>query len=201
MINLKTKSLHHIVIEGCDFNTRFYYNLNTNHIGIRTSSQYQKQYRNDNKDKIKEYQKKWRKNNRNKIKKYYENSRDSNTLRLGSKEHSIMVSCRQHGIDIKDFNGFSRNQKYCYKFNETLKQQIRNKYNDCDYISGLHKNICNKRVNLDVHHVDYDKEQGCGKNFNLIPLNKSNHSKTNKNRYFWNKLFIYSLGYDNEYYK
>ena len=94
---------------------------------------------------------------------------------------------------------------YCIKFNESLKIQIREQYNNCDYISGLHKdiyNIINNKVrNLDVHHIDYDKEQGCNdKKFKLIPLSKSNHGKTNKNRSFWNQLFIYSLEYDKKYY-
>ena len=112
----------------------------------------------------------------------------------------IKMSCSRHNISIKDFNEFLTEQKYCYKFNNQLKIQIRNKYNNCDYISGIHKDICNKERSLDVHHVDYDKMQGCGKNFNLIPLSHVNHSKTNTNRLFWNRLFIYSLEIDKTYY-
>jgi hypothetical protein len=37
----KTKSLHNINIEGCQFSTQLYYNINTNHIGIYTSYRYQ----------------------------------------------------------------------------------------------------------------------------------------------------------------
>jgi len=91
--------------------------------------------------------------------------------------------------------------KYCPKFNEEIKKEIREKYNNCDYISGLHKDICNNGQNLDVHHINYDKEQGCNeRKWQLISLSRSNHAKTNYNREFWNKLFIYALEYDKEYY-
>ena len=117
----------------------------------------------------------------------------------------IKSSCTRQGIDVDEWNGFLKDQKYCSKFNEILKIKIRNNYNNCDYISGLHKSICNninnKIYNLDVHHVSYDKEDGCNdKQFNLIPLSKANHAKTNFNKLFWNKLFKYSLEIDKNYY-
>ena len=90
------------------------------------------------------------------------------------------------------------NRGYPQEFNERLKKIIRNKFNNCDYISGLHKDIINFSQNLDVHHIDYDKlniSEG-----NLIPLSKSNHTKTNGNRFFWERLFKYSLNYEEEYY-
>ena len=99
------------------------------------------------------------------------------------------------------WQGGITDQKYCSKFNESLKIQIRNQYNNCDYISGLHKNICNKGFNLDVHHVDYNKQQGCDDHqWKLIPLSRVNHMRTNANRSFWNRLFTYSLQYEAEYY-
>ena len=114
----------------------------------------------------------------------------------------IKSSCTKQNINIKDFNGFISEQKYCSKFNESLKQSIRDKYNNCDYISGIHKDICSPIRNLSVHHVNYDKQCGCdGNKCKLIPLSNSNHVKTNTNRVFWNKLFKYSLEYDKEYYK
>jgi hypothetical protein len=89
---------------------------------------------------------------------------------------------------------------YCEKFTLKLKQLIRDRYDNCDYISGIHKDICNKGINLDVHHVDYNKQQGCDSDWKLIPLSKSNHVRTNSNRPFWNKLFKYSLEIDKIYY-
>ena len=118
-----------------------------------------------------------------------------------SEETRIIQSCIQQGINREDFIGFISKQKYCEKFNESLKQQIRNQYSNCDYISGIHKDVCNPNCELSVHHVNYDKNCGCdGNRCKLIPLCISNHSKTNKNRSFWNRLFIYSLEYDKEYY-
>lgn len=63
------------------------------------------------------------------------------------------------------------------------------------------KDICNKGVELSVHHVNYDKQCGCdGTKCKLIPLSARNHGKTVGNRPFWNKLFIYSLEIDKWYY-
>lgn len=110
-------------------------------------------------------------------------------------------SATQQGIPLSEWEGFITENPYCYKFNESLKIQIRNQYNNCDYMSGIHKDICNKGQSLDVHHVDYNKQQGCKDNqWRLIPLSKSNHAKTNSNRSFWNRLFIYSLKIDRWYY-
>ena len=87
---------------------------------------------------------------------------------------------------------------YPKEFNNQLKKLIRIKYNNCDYISGIHKNICNPYRKLDIHHINYDKKN-CDEN-NLIPLSRSNHTKTGINRQFWNRLFIYALEYDRWYY-
>jgi hypothetical protein len=86
--------------------------------------------------------------------------------------------------------------EYCPKFNNTIKRYIREKYNNCDFISGLPDTICNNGRKLDVHHVDYNKQQGCDDHeWQLIPLSVSNHGKANHNRPFWNRLFTYALQY------
>lgn len=69
----KIKSIHNISIEGCNFNTRLYYNFNTNNIGIYTSRSYSKQYRNIHKSKIKKY----RQDNKEKISKQRKQYRDN----------------------------------------------------------------------------------------------------------------------------
>lgn len=90
---------------------------------------------------------------------------------------------------------------YPQKFNNQLKIKIRNKYNNCDYISGLSNYICNilnnKIWELDVHHIDYNKKN-INEN-NLIPLSRSNHTNTQKNRQFWERLFKYSLEFEKDY--
>lgn len=122
-----------------------------------------------------------------------------------SLESRIRHSCFLRGIPIEEFGGFI-NAGYCDKFTQKLRTKIRDRYNNCDYISGLPNYICNvlnsKVWELDVHHVDYNTQQGCDDyKWALIPLSRSNHGKTNSIRSFWNRLFVYSLEYDKIYYK
>lgn len=91
--------------------------------------------------------------------------------------------------------------KYCPKFDLRMKRHIREKYNNCDFMSGLQDSICNRGRKLDVHHIDYNKQQGCDEHeWRLIPLSVSNHCRTNHNRPFWNRLFTYALQYWDEHY-
>lgn len=128
---------------------------------------------------------------------------EESKLLMGKKytdEDRIKMSCTKRGIGRDDFDGFSK-PEYCNKFNEKLKKTVRDKYDNCDFMSGLPDSICNNGRKLDVHHVDYSKQQGCnGENFRLVPLSRANHSKTNHNRFFWNMLFIYALGCWDDYY-
>jgi len=72
-------------------------------------------------------------------------------------------------------------EPYCSKFNKPLKEKIRDKFERKCF-------LCNKpesteKTCLSVHHIDYDKDQGCnGKTFELVPLCRSCHSKTNGER-------------------
>lgn len=119
-----------------------------------------------------------------------------------SPEHCAAISAARQGVSFEDWTGFISFNKYCPKFNEKLKQQVRDKYNNCDYMSGLPATICNPHRKLDVHHVDYNKQQGCDDHeWRLIPLSRKNHAKTNRNRSFWNCLFTYALQYDETYYE
>lgn len=106
--------------------------------------------------------------------------------RLGDKNHSW-----RGGISFG---------KYCPKFNNEVKQYIRDKYCNCDFMSGIHYMICNDGRMLDVHHIDYAKQQGCDDHeWRLVPLSRVNHGRTNFNRPFWNKLLVYALEYDSIY--
>lgn len=108
---------------------------------------------------------------------------------------------RMSGENAPNWQGGISFGKYCPKFNNVIKQYIRDKYDNCDYISGLKDYICNPFRKLDVHHIDYNKEQGCDDHeWRLIPLSRTNHTRTNANRDFWNRLFTYSLQYDKTYY-
>lgn len=77
--------------------------------------------------------------------------------------------------------------KYCHKFNNELKEKIRNKWDrKCGYCGKPEKE---NKAKLGVHHINYDKEQGCnGNDFFLIPLCRSCHGKTNHNREKWETI-------------
>lgn len=226
-VQIRTQLRYNLNTNYIGINTIYQYSKQYSKQYYKNNKDKVKEYQKNNKNKIKKYNKEYQKNNKNRIsqrkkqyykdnidkkKKYYENNkekrkqyyeshRNPNTLRMGSKEHKIMVSCIKQGINREDFDGFIINQSYCNLWTLKLREKIRNQYNNCDYISGIHKSICNNDRNLDVHHVNYDKQCGCnGNKCKLIPLSRSNHVKTNTNRSFWNKLFIYSLDIDKWYY-
>ena len=109
---------------------------------------------------------------------------------------------RKTGENSPNWQGGISFGKYCPKFNKETKQNIRDMYDNCDYISGISYTLCNNNIMLDVHHVDYNKLQGCDDHkWRLIPLSKRNHTRTNSNRSFWNRIFTYSLQHDEKYYK
>lgn len=78
-------------------------------------------------------------------------------------------------------------EPYCHKFNDELKEYVRDKFGRQCFICGSPEN----GRKLSVHHVDYNKLQGCkGKTWTLIPLCNSCHPKTNRNRSHWFNLLI-----------
>lgn len=80
---------------------------------------------------------------------------------------------------------------YCEKWTKELKEKIREKFDfRCFSCDKTQEEIGRKH---DIHHIDYDKEQGCnGKKFELIPLCRSCHARTNgkNNRDYWQHYFI-----------
>ena len=59
---------------------------------------------------------------------------------------------------------------------------------------GIHQDELNGRFKkLDVHHIDYDKENLF--TTNLISLCRSCHTTTNYNRDYWYAYFTYIIGY------
>jgi 5-methylcytosine-specific restriction endonuclease McrA len=74
----------------------------------------------------------------------------------------------------------TRNYKYPSKFNRYLKKEVKTRDN---FICKL----CGEIENLQVHHIDYDKNN-CNLN-NLITLCKNCNMKVNKNRNYWTQFF------------
>lgn len=92
--------------------------------------------------------------------------------------------------------------KYCPKWTENLRERVRTLF-------GRKCQICGKPESenfgrkLSVHHVTYDKNACCNNKIAMfIPLCVSCHTKTNKNRKYWeNVLFSYlNIYYDGKSY-
>lgn len=79
---------------------------------------------------------------------------------------------------------------YCSKFNNQVKEAVREQYGRACFLCGVLENS----RKLDVHHVDYNKEQGCeDHNWKLVPLCRSCHAKTNHNREYYENLILEKL--------
>jgi len=94
-----------------------------------------------------------------------------------------------------NWNGGISFGQYCPKFNNIKKEEIRNLYSRkcvlCEKLESENLTKKGKLIKLHVHHIDYNKDQGCEKHqWRLVPLCLSCHMKTNNgNRNEWeNKI-------------
>lgn len=102
-----------------------------------------------------------------------------------SKETREKISKANSGENNFHWEGGKSFEIYPIEFNRSLKRNVRELYNNCDFFSGLnYKYFENK--NLSIHHIDYDKDNSNVNNF--IPLCSKHHAQTNNNRWFWKKL-------------
>lgn len=85
------------------------------------------------------------------------------------------------GYNNPNWKGGVSFEQYCPKFNKHLKEEIREKFGRTCFICGKHEG----HELLSVHHVDYNKGQGCGSKWALVPLCRSCHAKTSHNRWHW----------------
>lgn len=93
----------------------------------------------------------------------------------------------QRGENAPTWMGGKSFEPYCPKFTEDIKERVRNHFDRICVYCGKTENE-NKRK-LSVHHVNYDKGQGCTGEWLLIPLCHSCHAKTNYNRDYWETFF------------
>lgn len=82
-------------------------------------------------------------------------------------------------------------EPYCNKFKESLKEEIRAKFGRKCFLCDLPESENGER--LSVHHVDYNKSQGCsGLKWGLIALCHDCHTRTSRRRwYYYNMLRDY----------
>lgn len=88
------------------------------------------------------------------------------------------------GHNANNWQGGKSFEPYTVDWNATLKRSIRERDHYTCQRCGEQQN---KRL-LDVHHIDYDK-QNCNPD-NLISLCKKCHTKTNNNRDFWTSFYV-----------
>lgn len=115
-----------------------------------------------------------------------EKNRISHLTKNLSKETRERMSISSMGDKNPAWKGGISLEIYPQEFNKSLKRSIRELYNNYDFFSGLHKDIINNKIELSVHHIDYNKNN-CNLD-NFIPLSKIHHNYTNFNRWFWIKL-------------
>ncbi|MBU1067128.1 helix-turn-helix domain-containing protein, partial [Patescibacteria group bacterium] len=72
--------------------------------------------------------------------------------------------------------------KYCYKFNDTFKEAVRERDDYTCQLCGFEQN----GRKLDIHHIHYDKPN-CWPD--VVALCRSCNSKVNSNRDYWEKFF------------
>jgi len=88
------------------------------------------------------------------------------------------------GEENPNWQGGKSFGKYCPKFNKPLKKQIRNRDNRTCQLCGKTEE---ENVQLNIHHIHYDKEN-CYPD--LITLCRSCNSKVNFNRDYWEEYFM-----------
>lgn len=116
-------------------------------------------------------------------------TRDKISKANKGKKRSEETKKKRSGENCYMWKGGVSFEPYCQKFNTKLKEHVRDEY-------GRKCLICDKTEDengrkLDVHHVSYDKMDGCnGNEFKLVPLCASCHSKTNHNRKYWESYIL-----------
>jgi hypothetical protein len=112
-----------------------------------------------------------------------------NTIKLrGTKRKFCSHKCYSKNISLSGsylWKGGKSFEIYPIGWNNTFKEQIR-------YRDGYKCQLCGKPEiencrKLDVHHIDYNKQNISEKN--LTSLCKSCHIKTNNNREYWKEYF------------
>lgn len=80
-------------------------------------------------------------------------------------------SAIRQGILIEEWKGYVSLEPYCYLFNFSLKEKVRNRDNRACVLCG--KSEIHNGERLSVHHVDGNKMQGCDSPWHLVALCRS----------------------------
>ena len=103
-------------------------------------------------------------------------------LHKGQEPVFCSLNCsRNNGNNKEIIDNVGGKHKYGFGFNNKLKKKIKERDGNCCQ-------LCGETKKLEVHHIDYDKNNN--NEDNLITLCKKCHGITNYNRGFWTQVFI-----------
>jgi hypothetical protein len=142
----------------------------------------------------------------------------SNKCKYIGKQNSVSRNCKNCGSEFKVYSCIAQNGggkfcskkcadeynvgpnasgwrggasfgKYCFRFNKHVRDKVREDFNRKCFLCGKAEEENGRK--LSVHHCDYNKSQGCGKAWVLIPLCMACHAHTTvEKRWFWFNLLI-----------
>lgn len=103
-------------------------------------------------------------------------------LHKGQEPVFCSLDCsRNNGNNKEILDNIGSTHKYGFGFNKKLKTKIKERDGKCCQ-------LCGETHKLEVHHIDYDKNNN--EENNLITLCRRCHCITNHNRGFWTQVFI-----------
>lgn len=142
------------------------------HIGNVLSEEHKKNISISNKGKIRSIESRKRMSENSYERKGANSPRFGTTQSDATRQRS---SATKQGIPYAEWTSYAKDNPYCVKFNETVKEHIREKYDRrcflCDRLEEDNITCTGKQKRLSVHHVDMNKQQGCnGHEWKLVPL-------------------------------
>lgn len=115
---------------------------------------------------------------------HIEKNRIANKGRQLSEEHKKKIGESHRGEKSVNWKGGKSKFPYCHLWTPELKEKIRNDYNRKCFLCG--KSEIENGEKLSVHHIYYNKMQGCGKrSWNLVSLCRKCHAKMSHNQWYW----------------
>ena len=103
-------------------------------------------------------------------------------LHKGQEPVFCSLNCSRNNGNNKEINNnIGGKHKYGFGFNNKLKNKIKGRDENCCQ-------LCGDTKKLEVHHIDYDKNNN--EENNLITLCRKCHGITNYNRGFWTQVLI-----------
>lgn len=105
-----------------------------------------------------------------------------------NEKRSESLRGRYCGIDHPNWKGGKSYEPYCPKFNNSFKKRVREFFGNRCVLCGKHRDEL--KINLHVHHVNYDRMVCCNNKPKLfVALCRGCHLTTNKDREKWEEYF------------